>query len=146
MKRLPLLLLLGLTGCVSASKQIKLQNQAYIDECGYNDPVLDPIRDKVDFFYTGDSNKRTTKLKANKTYATEAEKQVIAIWIQKRDACNSDEHNMLRLRNKQVVDDLIMLLYTDKITYGTFTSMREHVFRLAIDVEALEEDIRRHSD
>lgn len=129
-------------GC-AASRQVKLINQSYIDECGYSDQALSPIKDKVVFLYTG--VEQTPEMFNNQSYASALEKPVIAIWIKKRNDCNKREQNILLLRNKQVVDDLITLLYQGKITYGEFATYRDHVIRLALDIEAVEAAIAKHA-
>lgn len=135
--------LIFLTSCSTVSKKQSQLNADYFAECQYGDPELDPIRNKVAFLFTGVQH--TKAMRENKDYVSSSEEPVIKLWIKKRNDCNKHEHNMLLLRNKQVVDNLINLLLRGKITYGEFTKYREDVAQLALDIEAVEAAISRNS-
>jgi hypothetical protein len=145
MKKLTLILLISLTGCMTPVHRMQQQlRQAYTDECNYSDPALDPIRNKVAFIIVTPSD-QTDEMKNNKNYPSTSEKTVISLWMTKRDECNRLEDNILLVKNKRVVDDLITLLYEGRITYGEFATFREHVLFLASDIQVLEQSLLRHS-
>lgn len=128
-----LVLLVMLTGC--AHNQMKKTNEMLAQECGYEDPALDPIRSKMAFIFSGDPAEMTKEMLNNHNFITPSEKPVLALFLKKRNYCNRHEHNMLLLRNKKVMEDFMYLLYNGKITWGDLAQYRIDVAHLALDVQ-----------
>src|SRR5215471_7066074 len=132
-----------LTGCAqfAAQSQREALEREAADvqqrcESLISDPALNPIRDKVAFYYTGEQ--QTFVMRTNTNYATTEEKPIIALWAQKRDQCEEMQRPILAKApvqmgavikaTKQVVDSMIAELYLGNITYGEFANKRAKTF------------------
>jgi hypothetical protein len=132
-----------MTGCaqMNAQRQRAALEQEMADlrqrcESLMADPALNPIRDKVAFYYTGEQ--QTFAMRTNTDYASAEEKPVIALWAQKRDQCELMHRPLLAKApvqlsavtnaSKQVVDSMIAELYLGKITYGELANKRAKNF------------------
>jgi hypothetical protein len=141
----PLLCLTAIlmTGCaqMNAQRQRAAVEQEMADlrqrcESLMADPALNPIRDKVAFYYTGEQ--QTFAMRTNTDYASAEEKPVIALWAQKRDQCEVMHRPVLAKvpvqfgavmnASKQVVDSMIAELYLGHITYGELANKRAKNF------------------
>jgi hypothetical protein len=131
MRLLCLVVVLSLSGC-AVVQQVQLQHdlKSAMAQCEglYVAKELDPIRDKVPVANFRDA---TFAMRTNTNYPTDAEKQVIALWAQKRDECNKIAEPVLtRLPDQEVAifeamhqvgASLVAKLYLRQLTYGQFS-------------------------
>ena len=135
LRRLGLLLLLGLAACAAAEQSHSLSVQPALvqaqQQCQkiWREPALNPIREKVP---VASITNMKPEMQLNDATPTAEEKRVIALWQNARERCllhlkpvwllmPTEQRDLLEAQ-ENVVDLLIAELYLGRQTYGSFVS------------------------
>lgn len=131
--------------------EIVASSKIALEQCKADtqNPVLDPIREKVELFRVDATVGPSFELASNQSFANDAERTAIAAWANVRSSCNERMARLPRLppaasqmqmaTDRKIleiqlavrgeVDKLIVALYQQKLTYGEFVQRRYEIGR-----------------
>lgn len=146
------------------SEDARTTYQVVSEECAkdYQNPALDPIRQKIELTRAVPDTPPPFAMAANDGYPTEVERQAIARWASMRDACIARGRAVPRVPPSATplqatfieqdaafadettgkVSGLIVALYQGKLTYGEFAQKR---YEFGRDGAAAEREFRQAS-